>query len=117
MFNINEQKNIQNVLNDNCITLEKCEKHNHNFIFQGATRQEICFSCFGCGAISYLYYDKNYDLFDLVISRCLLNNDYISKKEVERNYISKEVLEDRYVLKSKVLESLSYDNDDVDYLA
>lgn len=95
MFDFKEMDELNKVLNENCIYKNK--KHTHNFIFNGATRQEIVFTCFGCGAFSYLYYDKNYELFDLVINRCLLNNDYISKEELKRDYISISNLKKYYI--------------------
>lgn len=116
MFDFKEMDELNKVLNENCICKNK--KHTHNFIFNCATRQEIVFTCFDCGAISYLYYEKNYELFDLVINCCLLNNDYISKKELKRDYISILDLKKNYFpikdIKKYFTSHDEYDEDDED---
>ena len=118
MFTNEEMKNLNEKLNKNCISIKNKKGHVHNFIFNGATRQEACFTCFGCGALSYIYYDKDYKLFELVILRCLLNNDYIEESFVDKHYISKDDLEKKYVSKDKLISIVDYpDDDDVDYLA
>ena len=123
MFTVDEMKNINEVLNKNCICVLRKKDHVHNFIFNGATRQEVCFSCFGCGALSYIYYDKNYKLFELVVLRCLLNNDYISESFVNSHYISKTDLDKEYVPKHQLISLCSDENyeddedDEIDYLS
>lgn len=104
MFTIEEMTNLNEILNKNCIFIKNKKGHVHNFIFKGATRQEACFTCFGCGALSYIYYDKDYKLFELVILRCLLNNDYIEESFVKSHFISRDKLNKDYVPKTDLIE-------------
>ena len=110
----NNNNRLDDILNKNVLSSSCNIKCNHSFIFKCATRNIISFECPICNSISYLYYDKEPVLFELVIIKNLLDEEYLSKKYVDFNYLKKDYVNSNYINKNSLTRVLKIGEDDED---